>query len=231
MKPGQVLARWWQDLVAGRLRSPQDLFRTALFEVQSAPDRFHSGVPDDGIKWDAPERLRDKAYWLSPRYLRQGEYADWQQVDRRLMRWAALLVEAARKRDVPLWVHCAFRTRAEQERLKAEGFTRLHWPNGAHNVGEAVDIVHGKFGWDMSPHEWMLIYKLGQECLRKLNATLPPKQRLELNWGGDDGTKSDRFRWDPAHWEIADYRQRIRPLKALEPVRYMPRKILELVRF
>nr|QJB21556.1 MAG: hypothetical protein [Microvirus sp.] len=230
MKPGQVLRLWWQDFVGGRLRSPQEVFRAAEAEVQRAPERFVSGAPEDGIKWEAPERLRDKAYWLQPRYLRHGEVADWQQCDRRLMRWAAMVVEAARKRDVPLFVHCAFRTRAEQDRLNAEGFSRARWPNGAHNIGEAVDIVHGRFAWDMSPHEWMLIYKLGQECLRKLNAQLPRDHRLELEWGGDDGTKSDRFRWDPAHWEIKDYRRRIRPLEAREPVRYMPRKLLDLLR-
>lgn len=230
MKPGQLLTGWWQRYVLGRLRSPQDLYRSSLAEVQSAPDRFFSGAPEDGIKWDAPERLRDKSYWLKPSYLKHGQSADFQQCDPRLVRWGAMLVEAARKRDVPLWVHCAFRTRDEQERLFKEGFSKVHWPNGAHNIGEALDIVHGRFGWDMSPHEWLLIYKLGMECLRKLNATLSKERQLELEWGGDDTTKSDRFRWDPAHWEVKDYRRRIRPVKLQESVRMMPRKILDVVR-
>lgn len=231
MRPGQVLAKWWQDLTAGRLRSPQAVVRASRAELRRAPERFFTGPPEDGIVWDVPDRLVDKSYWLEPRYLKHSQFCDWQQCDPRLMRWAAMLVEAARKRGVPLWIHCAFRTREEQDRVNREGFSKLKWPNGAHNQGKAVDIVHGRFAWEMSPKEWLMIYKLGQECLRRLNAMLPKDQELILNWGGDDMTKSDKFRWDPAHWEIADYRLNIRALKAGTPVRMTPTAILDKIRY
>ena len=129
-----------------------------------------------------------------------------------------MLVTAARKRDIPLFVRCAFRTEQEQNRLNQEGFSKLRWPNGAHNIGEAVDIIHGRYAWELTQDEWLYIHQLGLDCLRRLNATLLKPQHLALNWGGDDRTKSDRFRWDPAHWEVASYKARVRPLKAGNPV-------------
>ena len=222
MKPGQRLTRWWQQYVLGRLRTPQAIVAAARAE---SPDKFEdrfTKVPADNKEWDTPERLCAEAFLTSEAYAKQQQRADWQQCDPRIRLWAARFVLRAKAEGIPLFVHCAFRTEAEQKRLKDEGFTRLLWPNGAHNIGEAVDIIHGRYAWELTDREWLYLHYLGQDELRKVNATLSVDRKLHLNWGGDDTTKSDKFRWDPAHWEILDYRRRIRKLAAGSSVHMSP---------
>lgn len=226
MKPGQVLRNWWQNYVLGGLRTPQDLYGSALAEnyVTESDDRFLGDLPSDA-EWQAPERLKYPVYWRLQMYLDQSSRADWQSTDIRLQRWAALFIEYARKRDIPLYVHCATRTEAEQALVYARGNSRARYPSSAHNIGEAVDIVHGRYHWDMTRQEWQMLYTLGMLALDRVNATLPKAQKLQLTWGGHFRTL-----YDPAHWEIADYRGRLRRLPLADSVRLTPRKILASVR-
>lgn len=227
MTPGQSVRRWWQLYVLGRLTTPQDLYQAALAESPDdalSSDRFF-GVPPDVDLWDAPRRLSAPSQFTSKRYLLQGDRADWQHCDPRLMRWAALFVEYARKRGIPLFVHSAFRTKAEQAALVARGVSRAAYPRSPHNLGEAVDIVHSVFAWDMSPQEWALLHVLGLLALDRINAMLPKDRKLNLTWGG-----SFKGLYDPAHWEITDFRLRIREVSPLAPLRLTPRAILAKVK-
>lgn len=234
-KPGQKLTQWFQDLWNGRL-GVNEVFKAALVEKSGQADREERffNTPDDGLAWQAPERLRANAHFHTQGWINQSEKADWQHVDHRLMRWSAMMVTAAKKRGIPLYVHSAFRTKAQQDAIPAAN-TRAKYPRSAHNIGEAVDLVHGTFHWDMSPQEWKLIHALGLECLRKLNETLPARPftdsngkrhyalpKLELTWGGNF-----KSLYDPAHWEIADYRSRLYIRGEGEPVRLTPAAILK----
>lgn len=222
MKPGQVLTKWWQDYVAGGLRTPQGIHAASRAErPDKIEDRFTTD-PVDHAQWDVPQRLAARAFLASESYARQGNRADWQQVDPRMRQWAARLCLAAKAMDIPLYVHSAFRTKEQQDALLSRGVTKVGYPRSAHNIGEAVDIVHGVYHWDLTPLEWTFLHHLGQDVLRKLNSKLPKDKRLYLNWGGDDKTPQDKFRWDPAHWEILDYRDRIRRLPELVPVHMSP---------
>lgn len=225
MIKGQVLRKWWSDYVRGAFKTPSAIRRAALQEFQLPPSRFLE-IPPDVQSWQAPERLKALAHFSHNSFLSQCEKADWQHADKRLQRWAALFCEYARARGIPLYVHSCFRTKSEQDALASRGVSKVHFPNSAHNIGEAVDIVHGLFHWDLTAQEWSLLHVLGLRALARVNATLPKAKKLHLNWGGDDGSPSDRFRWDPAHWEIKDYRSRIRPLSAGVPVRLTPRAVL-----
>lgn len=230
MQPGQRLTRWWQDYVMGRLRSPQGIVAAARAEAPDAvEDRFTSD-PVDHLQWDTPQRLKAVKFLASASYAQQQQRADWQQCDPRLRLWAARLVLRAAKLGIPLFVHSAFRTKAEQDRLRRDGFSKLAWPNGAHNIGEAVDIVHGVHGWQLTDREWLYLHWLGLDELRKVNVKLPKDRKLQLNWGGDDTTKSDRFKWDPAHWEVLDYRSRIRQVRVEAPVHMSPSVTVDLLR-
>lgn len=229
MKPGQVITQWFQDLAAGRLRTPQSIVAASRAEnidpaLSLVADRFFN-EPQDGFYWDAPKRLAAPNFILSEAHIRQGERADWQHCDRRLMRWASVFVELARKRGIPLYVHCAFRTEAEQADMINRGVSRARYPHSAHNVGEAVDIVHGVYHWTLTKQEWALLHLLGRRALDLVNRDLPKARRLDLNWGGEF-----RSLYDPAHWEISDYRSRVQRLPVGPPVRLMPRKILSTVR-
>lgn len=227
MKPGQVLAKWWQDYVAGRLTTPQSIHTASRREnPDKIEDRFTS-EPMDHDHWDVPDRLRAPAFLASQTYARQGMRSDWQHVDRRLRLWAAKVCLRAKGIGIPLYVHSAFRTKEQQDALLARGVTKVGYPRSAHNIGEAVDIVHGVYHWDMTPLEWTYVHYLGRDELRKLNPRWPKAKQLSLNWGGNDGTPQDKFRWDPAHWEILDYRDRIRRLPEAGPVRISPSVIVE----
>lgn len=223
MKPGQLLRTWWQQYVLGRFKTPQEIYAAAKAEnpdPAQASDRFLS-IPDDGPVWDAPKRLMAPGIFTGDMYLRQCERADWLHCDPRLMRWAALFIEYARKRGIPLYVHCALRSEAEQAKVNAAGNSRALYPRSAHNIGESVDIVHSVFHWDLTKQEWKLLHVLGLRALDRINATLKKDDKLQLTWGGDF-----KSLYDPAHWEVTDYRNRIQRLPAGPPVRCTPRGIL-----
>jgi hypothetical protein len=223
------VTKWFQDFLAGRLRTPQAIISAAKREMFAMPETRsfpEVNIPADTQHFSAPERLRvGKHYFTDETYLRQMHRADWQHTDPRLMRWAAMVVQDARKAGVPLYIHSAFRTKAQQDEIVSRGASKARWPRSAHNIGEAVDIVHSVFHWDLSPQEWQYLYALGTRALRRLNATLTNDQKLDLNWGGPSSI-DDTFKWDPAHWEITTYRSRIRELKANKPVRLTPTAIL-----
>lgn len=228
MKPGQVITKWWQDYVVGRLRTPQSIVAAAHAEN---PDpargslRFFVDGEDDYEAWNVPERLRAAAFILGEAHLVQGKRADWQHCDRRLMRWSAVFVELARMRGIPLYVHCAFRTEAEQAKVNASGNSKAGYPRSPHNIGEAVDIVHGVYHWNLTRQEWAFLAVLGWRALDLVNRDLKKVDQLQLTWGG-----SFKSIWDPAHWEVTDYRARIKRLPVGPPVRMMPRKVLSTVR-
>lgn len=223
IKPGQVLTKWFQDLCAGRLTTPQAIIAAQRAEnpdAAQAADRFLD-IPQDDLVWDAPKRLAAPGFFCSEAQIWQWQRADWQHVDYRLRYWAALYQEYARKHGIPLYVHAAYRGEADQNAAVARGVSKASFPRSAHNIGEAVDIVHGKFHWDMTRQEWSMLHVLGLRALDVLNARLRKDRRFDLTWGGDF-----KSLYDPAHWEISDYRSRVRRLPAGTPVRFTPRHVL-----
>lgn len=223
MIPGQKISVWWQRFVSGLIKTPQDLIREQRAEIAGPADKEHRFLvtPEHGEVFDSPERLRAPAHMLTDSFLRQHDRADWLHTDLRLMVWAAKFIELARKREIPLYVHCALRSEEEQRKVHSAGNSKALYPRSAHNIGEAVDIVHGTLHWQMTKEEWKFLYTLGQRALDVINAELPADRKLQLVWGGHF-----KSLYDPAHWEIQDYRTRIRRLPVGLPVRYTPRGIL-----
>lgn len=218
MSVGKVLTSWWQRYVLGHLVTPQDVYRTAQAEVPLPSGRFFV-VPDD-VEWDAPARLAAARWFYSDGYLRQLVRADWQHADVRLARWSSIFIELARKRDIPLYVHTCFRGEEDQRLANHLGNSKAVFPNSPHNIGEAVDVVHGLFHWDMTKQEWDLLYVLGSRALDILNSSLPAAEKLNLSWGG-----KWRF-YDPAHWEVLDFKDRVKRLSVGSAVHMTPRHIL-----
>lgn len=207
----------FQLLMTGRLRTPQQVMKAFRDDEGAIAPRI-GDIPPDDPTWNVPARLRvQQSFFTSEAHLKQHGRTDWAHVDERLTFWAFRLVSEARKRGIPLYVQCALRGEAEQTRLLRQGRTRAPYPRSAHNIGEAVDIVHGVFHWDMSKAEWLFIHELGRRVLDRVNAGVRKERQLQLTWGG---TFSGLY--DPAHWEITDFRARRRVLPAVEPVRYMP---------
>lgn len=210
--------KFFRDLFAGKLTNPWD-FMAALRGQravnQSAPetgDRFIND-PVDSLRFNAPQRLQvGPDYMTSDRYLRQHTRADWQQVDPRIELFAAKFIETFRKRQIPLYTHTAFRTKEVQSEMVAKGTSKAVWPRASHPNGKAVDIVHAAYHWNLTPDEWKLFGKIGKELAHKM--------AIDVTWGGDWSF------YDPAHWELSDWRDDIRKLPTLDKVEQTPRGIL-----
>lgn len=187
-------------------------------------DRFFD-TPQDGKAFTAPQRLKAPVHLKSTSYMRQRVRADWAHCDPRLMWWAAHFCNEAAKLGVPLYVHCALRDKAEQDRVFQAGHSKARYPTSAHNIGEAVDIVHGTYHWDMTRQEWDYLHALGRRSLERVNAQLPAGRKLDLRWGGNF-----RSLYDPAHWEVSGYMARLGPRPRVPPEHLSPFAILERVR-
>lgn len=102
------------------------------------------------------------------------------------------LVRRMRAIDVPMYGHCVWRTPDEQLALFERGRTKAMPGESPHNWGCAVDIVHCRFHWDLTERQWAVIGHVG-----KLVAA---SAGLKVTWGGDW-----KF-YDPAHWELTDWK-------------------------
>lgn len=193
--------------------TPQEIWRRARrffgCDKQDQLARFLGSV-EDSPRFLAPQRLREhKTFFTDEMVLRQHERADWQHVDPRMMEFAAAFLLTLRKKGVPAFAHSAFRTRDEQNALYAQGRSLARWPKGAHCQGKAVDIVHARYAWQLTGQEWAYFGKVGQDVAEKLN--------LKVAWGG---LWTDFY--DPAHWELSDWRANIRKLEVGESRRFTP---------
>jgi hypothetical protein len=95
-------------------------------------------------------------------------------------------------RNMPFYPFEFYRTEARQADLLKRGVTKAGPGNSPHNHGCAVDVVHSWRLWDLSRGEWAVIGAIGKEVARKLG--------MEVTWGGDWSF------YDPAHWQLKDWR-------------------------
>lgn len=217
---------WFQQYASGAIKTLTE-FKELIFKARrshDAPSTAYERFSDqfqDGIKWDIPARLAFPSHFNTPENLSQNDRADWQHTDEFLQMFAARLIEALRRRQIPFYVHEAFRTREKQQAAFKRGNSRAQWPRAPHCQGAAVDIVHGIYHWNLTPAEWRLVGILGKDVLARLNASLPKNERRNLKWGGDFETF-----YDPAHWELKDWRNNVRVLDPTKPVHKTPRFIL-----
>lgn len=136
--------------------------------------------------------ITDRSFCLSERYKAQqsrvpraGSHPDIVEFERRF-------VVRCRKIGVPLFAHCFLRTAVEQNKLFAAGASKARAWESPHNFGLAVDIIHGTKAWDLTRKQWELVGHIGKEVAAQVG--------LKVVWGGDW-----KF-YDPAHWELANWR-------------------------
>lgn len=117
-----------------------------------------------------------------------------------LLEFADAAVKELDKYSIPMFAYEIIRTPERQKQLFDEGFSKVE-KAGAHTVGCAVDLVHMTHAWDLTNEGWLIVgHILKDLCTRR---------GFQMVWGGDwkaDGT-ADLLGWDPAHWELAYYRQ------------------------
>lgn len=104
-----------------------------------------------------------------------------------------LFIRRMRKHDVPMFAHCVMRTEAEQLIVVQQGRSLADAGKSPHQHGFAVDIVHGLRAWDLERHQWVLLGHIGKEVANAAG--------IDVEWGGDWDF------YDPAHWELRDWRK------------------------
>lgn len=119
----------------------------------------------------------------------------WDGVDPDFLDWSQAFLRELQARGLPFFVNDYVRDEAEQDRLFREGRSKARFGKSPHNYGFAADIIHFGRWWDLTPKQWGVVGAIGKEVSRK--------RSLPIVWGGDW-----RF-YDPAHWERADWRQRV----------------------
>lgn len=109
------------------------------------------------------------------------------------------LVKKMAAHGVPMWAHAVVRTKKQQEAAFAGGFSKARFGKSPHNFGCAVDLVHGLLAWGLDPKAWNIIGHIGKE--------LALSKQIAIVWGGDWKRKpTDPVGWDPAHWELRDWK-------------------------
>ncbi|MER8365967.1 hypothetical protein [Mesorhizobium sp. M1378] len=147
---------------------------------------------------DALAAMTNREYCQSTFFSAQQMRADYEGAHPVILEFSRLLVKRLRVLNVPMYAHAVWRTQAAQTEAFVRGVSKVKWPNSAHNHGCAVDIVHGFKHWALTKDQWQIIGHVGFEIARQ--------NSFKLTWGGDDPGVDDAFNWDPAHWELADWR-------------------------
>lgn len=100
-------------------------------------------------------------------------------------------------------VVCGHRNQATQDRVFAQGLSKVKWPGSKHNTfpSLAVDIApvkNGKIDWE------------DRKAFTDLAAQMfavAAKCKVKLRWGGDfnrDGDKTTNDAWDMPHFELVE---------------------------
>lgn len=151
-----------------------------------------------GSMADALRGMVDRPFLKSQKYqdqqwraVREGAHPDILEFEKRMVRRMAKL-------GVPMFGHCVVRSLEQQAIEFAQGDSKVKF--GAHNVGCAIDLVHGTKAWKLTDQQWDLVGHCGKEIITQGGLAL-----VNFRWGGPDGP-GDKFDWDPAHWEIADWK-------------------------
>lgn len=148
-------------------------------------------------------RLIDKPFLTTPKYKEQQGRAVREHCHPEIIEFEGALVRELKNNGMPFFCHSMFRTTQEQQALfdQGEGVTTLQGGDSAHNYGCAADIIHSHLPWDLADTDqeqklcWSIVGHIGFEVAKKL--------KIKVEWGGDW-----RKPWDPAHWQLADWRER-----------------------
>lgn len=154
-------------------------------------------APDEIVIEPTPQNLqvalqgmRDLAFIKGQRYQQQQWRASRLYTRPEIVEFSRRVIKEAKRLNVPLFAHEFYRSPERQRELAAQGKSKL--VDGAHNRGAAVDIVHGTKGWDLTRAQWSLIGHVGKE--------VATRQGISVVWGGDWNF------YDPAHWELENWR-------------------------
>lgn len=177
--PVRVLQRWvrLRTRPKHRLEAPEPLARLPATHIEAARSLID------------PDFVRSERYRM--RLLQQPFDGLMHEADE----FARAFLRELQVRGIPMVLVVGYRSREDQARVFANGFSKARPGRSPHQYGMAVDIAHATRGWDLTKKEWAVIGLIGQEVARK--------RKIRVTWGGDF-----KSIYDPAHWELADWKSR-----------------------
>ncbi|QCS37230.1 hypothetical protein [Tortoise microvirus 72] len=148
---------------------------------------------------EARAKLIDREMIMSRRYdeqqwraLRIGAHPD-------IILFTRLFVAKLKKLGIPVFPSEIVRTPARQAQLYKDGFSKAVGAKAPHPYGCAVDLVHSVHLWNLSKKQWEFFGELGKE--------LAKQRGIAITWGGDWPPIVDKVGWDPAHWQLKEWRK------------------------
>lgn len=136
--------------------------------------------------------MRNRAFLQTERYKSQQTRAIRAGCHPDIIEFERKLIKKMLKLGVPMFCHSALRDSDEQNALYVKGHSKARGGQSPHNYGLAADVVHSVKAWDLSRAQWAVVGHVGKELAASLG--------IKIEWGGD---------WefyDPAHWQLANWR-------------------------
>jgi len=168
-------------------------------EVVERPDMFE---PLEGGSYGEELRaMQDRSFCYSQKYQEQQTRVSPEGAHPDVVEFSRRFIKRMWKLGVPMWVHCYVRSEEAQATLYAQGLSLAKPTESPHQYGLAVDIIHGTKAWDLTRKQWALLYHIGMEVAAQMGLKLV----CGYDWDGD-GDLTDQRLFDPAHWQLANWR-------------------------
>lgn len=185
--------------VVERMRAQRPLLPDGQVKVRVAPPAPPLEPVVDVSFRTAMAGMADRQFCMGTKYREQQTRAAREGAHPEIVEFADLLVRRMNMHNVPMFAHGFVRSSDEQDALYDAGFSKAVGGRSPHNYGMAVDLIHGVKAWNLTDRQWAIIGHIGKE--------IAAQRGFKLVWGGLDHP-GDKFGWDPAHWELADWKQR-----------------------
>lgn len=168
-------------------------------------------IPElDHVAESVLQYQRSRDFFYSKYYLKTFDRADYYGAPAPLRVFTWRFMKALRARGLPFYVHTCWRSPDDQQKLKSDGFSQV--ARSPHQKSCAVDIVSAVDHWEIPETLWYYVGTLGESVAK----STPFPSGVSMEWGG---------RWkffDPAHWQLSDWRQRPAVDWPHEPKRLSP---------
>lgn len=155
-------------------------------------------TPHDDYR-QAWKELQDRKMLASRKYAEQQWRALRIGANPRLLLHMRYFIARMAQLGVPVFASEIVRTHARQKQLHADGFSNAVGGKAPHPFGCAYDLIHSVHGWSLSPMQWEFFGHIGKE--------LAIQRGIAMTWGGDWPPIKEKVGWDPAHWQLRNWRQ------------------------